>query len=42
MRVSEKLNSSTPIRMNRKFTDRVPVMPGRFTLSRDAKIAMPR
>ena len=40
--VSLKLSSRTPIRMNRKFTDSVPVIPGRFTFSRDARIAIPK
>ena len=39
--VSVKLSSRTPIRMKRKFTDSVPVIPGRFTFSRDARIAIP-
>jgi hypothetical protein len=42
MSVSVKLNSRTPMRMNRKFTDRVPVIPGRLTFSREARIAMPK
>ena len=41
-RVSAKPSSSIPNRMNRKFTDMVPVIPGRRTLSRAARIAISR
>jgi len=37
--VSTKLNSRMPNRMNRKFTDMVPVIPGRCTFSFDASTA---
>ncbi len=40
--VSGRLNSMTPIRMNRKFTDIVPSMPGSCTLSPDASTATAR
>jgi hypothetical protein len=34
--VSGRLSSTMPIRMKRKFTDIVPVTPGRLTLQPDA------
>ena len=34
--VSGRLSSTMPIRINRKFTDIIPVTPGRFTLQPDA------
>ena len=36
--VSGRLSSTTPIRINRKFTDIVPVTPGRFTLHPEASV----
>src|ERR1035441_10387264 len=40
--VSGRLNSSTPSRMNRKFTDIVPSIPGNCTFSPDASTATAR
>ena len=34
-------SSAIATKMNRKFTERVPVIPGRLTRKRDAKIAIP-
>jgi len=36
MSVSLKFSSTIPIRMNRKFTETVPLISGRLTLSREA------
>jgi hypothetical protein len=40
--VSGRLSSATPIRMNRKFTDIVPVTPGKLTLQPDATVEITR
>ena len=40
--VSGRLNSITPSRMNRKFTDIVPSIPGNCTFNPDARIATAR
>ncbi len=40
--VSGKLSSNTPSSRNRKLTDIVPVIPGRFTFSREAASAITR
>jgi hypothetical protein len=41
-RVSPNPSSTMPRRINKKFTDIVPAMPGSFTFSREAMTAIAR